>query len=88
MSVSSNTLTFDTTYMALAIGGVPTYSTDGNGKATSWNNPKRNRLVTEAENVAKEIDITEFTGDSDCAGGLRLYVKGIYGSVSFEKLYT
>lgn len=88
MSVSGDTLTFDTTYKATAIGGVPTYSTDGNGKATSWNNPKRNRILTDEENVAKEINITEFVNDSDCQGGIRLYVKGIYGSVSFEKLYS
>lgn len=87
MNVSADTLTFDTTYKALAIGGIPSYTTDANGKATSWNNPKRNRILTEAENVAKEIDITEFLNDEDCDGGLRLYVKGVYGSVSFEKLY-
>ena len=88
ISVSGNTATFETTYIATAIGGFPVYTEDGTGKATSWNNPKRNRLLTEEENVSKEIDITEFTGDSDCNGGIRLYVKGIYGSVSFEKKYS
>lgn len=87
ISISGNTVKFSTTYMATAIGGVPTYSTS-DGKCTSWNNPKRNRMITEAENVSKTIDIAEFKSDSDCAGGIRLYVKGIYGSVSFEKLYS
>lgn len=88
ISVDGNTAEFSTTYIATAIGGVPTYTTDQTGKATSWNNPKRNRLLTEEENVAKTIDITEFKNDADCAGGIRLYVKGIYGSVSFEHLYS
>lgn len=88
ISISGNTATFETTYIATAIGGFPVYTEDGTGKATSWNNPKRNRILTEEENVSKEIDITEFTGDTDCNGGIRLYVKGIYGSVSFEKKYS
>lgn len=87
IDIDGTDLTFSTTYYALAIGGVPVYTTNSSGKATSWNNPKRNRILTEEENVAKEIDITEFVNDSDCQGGIRLYVKGIYGSVSFEKLY-
>lgn len=88
ISVSGDKASFTTTYFATAIGGVPTYTTDASGKATTWNNPKRNRILTEAENVAKEIDISEFLSDSDCTGGIRLYVKGIYGSVSFEYLYS
>jgi len=28
------------------------------------------------------------SNDSDCDGGIKLYVKGIYGSVSFEKAYA
>ena len=88
IDIDGTDLTFSTTYEALAIGGIPAYTTDASGKATSWNNPKRNRILTEEENVAKEIDITEFANDSDCQGGIRLYVKGIYGSVSFEKLYS
>ena len=88
IDIDGTDLTFSTTYYALAIGGVPVYTTNSSGKATSWNNPKRNRILTEEENVAKEIDITEFVNDSDCQGGIRLYVKGIYGSVSFEKLYS
>lgn len=87
-TINGNEVTFATTYMATAIGGYPTYTVDSSGKATSWNNPKRNRILTEAENVAKTIDITEFRNDSDCNGGIRLYVKGIYGSVSFEKAYA
>lgn len=88
IDIDGTDLTFSTTYYALAIGGVPVYTTNSSGKATSWNNPKRNRILTEEENVAKEIDITEFVNDSDCQGGIRLYVKGIYGSVSFEKIYS
>ncbi len=88
ISIDGNTATFFTTYMATAIGGYPVYTVDSNGKATTWNNPKRNRLLTEEENVAKSIDITEFRNDNDCNGGIKLYVKGIYGSVSFEKAYA
>lgn len=87
-TIDGNEVTFATTYMATAIGGYPAYTTDSSGKATSWNNPKRNRILTEEENVAKTIDITEFRNDTDCNGGIRLYVKGIYGSVSFEKAYA
>ena len=88
IDIDGTDLAFSTTYKALAIGGIPAYTTDASGKATSWNNPKRNRILTEEENVTKEIDITEFVNDSDCQGGIRLFVKGIYGSVSFEKLYS
>lgn len=88
ISVSGNTVKFSTTYMATAIGGVPVYTTDSDGRATTWNNPKRVRLLTEEENAAKEIDITEFLNDTDCDGGIRLYVRGVYGNVSFEYLYA
>lgn len=88
ISIDDDTATFETTYLATAIGGFPVYSVDGSGNATSWNNPKRNRIITEEENVNREIDITEFINDSDCQGGIRLYVKGAYGTVSFEKKYN
>lgn len=87
-SISSNTLTFDTTYEAVAVGGYPTYTINSSGQATSWNNPKRVHLVTDAENTARSVDISEMTGDSDCNGGIRLYVKGAYGTVSFEFPYS
>jgi len=88
ISVTGNTLTFTTTYNALAVGGFPTYTVDANGNATSWNNPKRVHLVTNEENVNRTVDITEMRNDSDCNGGVRVYVKGIYGSVSFEHKYS
>lgn len=88
ITIDGNTATFETTFMATAIGGFPVYSVDASGNATSWNNPKRNRILTEEENVDREIDITEFKNDSDCQGGIRLYVKGAYGTVSFEKKYS
>lgn len=88
VSVNGNALTFNTTYSATAVGGFPTYTTDADGKATSWNNPKRVILLTDAENVARSVDITEIKNDSDCDGGVRLYVKGAYGSVSFEQFFS
>ena len=88
LSVSENTLTFTTTYAATAVGGFPTYTVNSSGKATSWNNPKRVHFLTEDENIARSVDITAMRNDSDCNGGVRLYVKGVYGSVSFELKYT
>lgn len=88
ITINGDTATFETTFVATAIGGFPVYSVDSSGNATSWNNPKRNRILTEEENVDREIDITEFVNDSDCQGGIRLYVKGAYGTVSFEKKYS
>lgn len=87
ISVNGNTLEFTTTYAATAVGGFPVYTVDTDGKATSWNNPKRVHLVTNEENVNRTVDITEMRNDSDCNGGVRVYVKGIYGSVSFEHKY-
>lgn len=87
-SISSNTLSFDTTYEAVAVGGYPTYTTNSSGQATSWNNPKRVHLITDAENTARSVDISAMTGDSDCDGGIRMYVKGAYGIVSFEIPYA
>lgn len=87
INVTGNNLTFTSTYNAVAVGGFPEYTEDSNGKATSWNNPKRIHLITEDENVARQIDITEMKNDADCNGGIRLYVNGIYGSVSFEHKY-
>jgi len=86
-SISGNDVTFATTYSATAVGGYPTYSTDSSGKATTWNNPKRVRLLTETENVGRAFDISDMRGDSDCTGGIRIYIKGAYGSVSFEYPY-
>lgn len=88
ISVNGNTMTFTTTYAATAVGGFPTYTVDANGNATSWNNPKRVHLVTNEENVNRTVDIAEMRNDSDCNGGVRVYVKGIYGSVSFEHKYS
>lgn len=88
ISVSGNTLTYETTYSATAVGGFPVYTKDSSGKATSWNNPKRVHFITKEENVARAVDITEMQNDSDCNGGVRLYVKGAYGSVSFEYSYS
>lgn len=88
IEITGNILSYTTTYNATAVGGYPVYTTDSNGKATSWNNPKRVHLVTEEENVSRQIDISEMKNDADCNGGIRLYVQGIYGSVSFEHSYS
>ena len=88
MAVNGNTLTYTTTYGASAVGGYPSYTTDSSGNATSWNNPKRVHLLTDEEKVAESVDITEMRNDSNCNGGIRLYVKGVYGSVSFELPYA
>ena len=88
LSVSENTLTFTTTYAATAVGGFPAYTVNSSGKATSWNNPKRVHFLTDDENIARSVDITAMRNDSDCNGGVRLYVKGVYGSVSFELTYA
>ena len=88
LSVSGNTLTFTTTYAATAVGGFPTYTVNSDGKATSWNNPKRVHFLTNDENIDRSVDITDIRNDNDCNGGVRLYVKGVYGSVSFELKYS
>lgn len=88
LTVSSNIASYEATYGAFAIGGYPSYTVDSSGKATTWNNPKRIHFITEQEDIAREIDITEMLNDEDCDGGLRLYVRGVYGSVSFEFPYS
>lgn len=88
MEIVDNTLNFHTTYKAVAVGGFPIYTVEESGKATTWNNPMRIHLVDDTENVQRKIDIEEMLLDGDCDGGVRLYVQGVYGIVSFEHKYN
>ena len=88
IDVTGSSMHYSATYGAVAVGGFPSYTTDATGKATSWNNPKRIHIITEAEDVERTVDITEMINDSDCDGGVRLYIRGVYGSVSFEYKYA
>lgn len=81
---SGNNVTVTTTKKLLCIGGYPTYNVDSDGNATTWNNPVNNLIATEAEQTGKVMDISEILADNECNGGLRIYVSGKYGSVSWE----
>lgn len=83
-SISGSTLTFQSTYGAFAIGGYPAYTKNAAGKATTWNNPKRVHFLTISERAGGYADITEMQNDAECNGGIRIYCRGAYGSVSFE----
>lgn len=86
-TIDEDTVTFNTTYSAKAVGGYPTYSKDSSGKATTWNHHKRVRFLTDAENVNRTFDISDMHADNDCTGGILLYVGGVFGNVSFEFPY-
>lgn len=75
-----NTLSVTTTNNLLAVSSYPTYTVDSGGHATSWNNPDRLRMATKAERTSGTISLDGLTS----SGGLRVYVSGKYGSVSWE----
>lgn len=79
VSLNGNTISW-TNSNATAIGGFPTYTVDASGKATSWNNPTRVHILTDAEISAKQADVSSIT----VGGGFRVYARGKYGSVSWE----
>lgn len=88
-TISGNTITAVPNKCTLVgIGGYPVYQTDSSGKAITWNNPKRVHLATAAETQSGVFSITDMQSDSDCSGGIVVYAKGKYGTVSWEVPYS
>lgn len=84
VSKNENIVTVTTQNECVAIGGYATYTTDSQGNATSLCNPTRVHLTDASEKSSGNVDIQEILDDSSCSGGIRVYVSGTYGNVSWE----
>lgn len=88
-TISNNLITVHTDRCVLVgIGGYPIYRVDSNGKAIDWNNNKRVHLATNQEAQSGIVNIADMLADEDCDGGILVYVKGKYGTVSYEIPYA